>query len=1169
MSALRFTPVSDGLYEAAGDGSPVTSVYWVLLDGAPPAGDLDPAATWSSWSGCYAFVPSGKPIADPAGFVGAITTLIGVQANVRALAWVTDPATVATTAITVKGVIGATPGQAQTAGDLNVPFGNVTFTATKGSTLAYDPSPVAAPGTPAITIASTSSGGVVGLARAGGSTNLAAPATGAAVPLGGAAAGAYAFGASWDRGDLYTFFADDPTSWDTPPGNEVRYFYKTQGAEQALRYPVFLGQAPSQAPADLLALAVTLDPFAPFDAGRTWLGLDVAAFGGAGGPVLPTCTSLAATDGATVELIPRDGAGFALGRRPRGASTEDADAYAYLTPTGTFDVKPVAGGSPIRHLMGGLTGTEYLLLAPGATVTFVPQHAAYAPVFTTPTPPGVADPCHPAGGDEPVVPGSLLDAGYTTAWLRVDPPAAPSATVDRGYAMQPASSVYYGSADASGYAYPLAQGCRVSRLVDPAAPQQPVAVPLAPYGQVWATGATTLPTAPVLKAFESQIIAATRLTTAPKDPVDGPVVFEILSHEPVAGGAVMTADGLLASLNDAPSGRPGTFAGIQLAKSPNTVPLPGAAELAFTGTPVMAPDLSYALINDNLFMVATDADALGGAGKGFANVIQMGEWTFRLDVAYSADQAITPTTMMVFKFTTAYSVVDLVANTAYWQDWATFIGPDTAKVKDVQRQLNALLCQAKPDGTGTNDLFTDFWAKVSDPAWTGILAMDCGLDAADLPVDLQDLLGGISGQLRAHHFGVTVNRVKGADSSSWEMDTSSMFALIHYDKAYAAPAPGAFAFQVLRLNVLFENSVQTHFDSRIAVTIPTLFSTEVELPASSDPNVPAGFNVIEIDGVYQSHGDSGTVVFDTKQAQAFSFDTATAGFRVLDEVYVTDATLVPVNKTTDGEKITVTSSLDMAGTLLFSADVSAAAQKGKGVAPAMDLFAYGDAAATPPTGLGFVSYGIAMTTDIVDGVGQITKIGPDLGQLRVTPATSAVRPGSLPGALPVRLTALEVQPSVVGWPVTFDGASKDTFAPTYALRFEASLGSLGALSSGTLGLDVVLELGWQAATGTGSDKVWLLMVPPASMYGKLGFGLEGVMDVTFTGVSLVRQKWPASGTPSWTVYAISFLNVNVELLGLLLVPGVSDLTLFAPPAQGSSANIGWLMSFSVPIVPPA
>ena len=94
------------------------------------------------------------------------------------------------------------------------------------------------------------------------------------------------------------------------------------------------------------------------------------------------------------------------------------------------------------------------------------------------------------------------------------------------------------------------------------------------------------------------------------------------------------------------------------------------------------------------------------------------------------------------------------------------------------------------------------------------------------------------------------------------------------------------------------------------------------------------------------------------------------------------------------------------------------------------------------------------------------------------------------------------------------------------------------------------------------------MVPPAAMHGRLGFGVEGVLDTVFTSVKLQRAKWPTSGSPSWTVYAINFLNVNVELLGMMLLPGVGDFTLFANPAQGAASNLGWLMSFWSPIVPP-
>jgi hypothetical protein len=1191
MSSLSFQPIQDGdgLYIAVDGGAQKVSVYWLLLNGTPPAGNLDVSDTWNTYSGCHIFIPADKPIQNLSGFVTTLKQQFNPpQANARWMSWVSDPAGVPGTMISVNANISGT--QAQTLPQLSLPVANFSLIVPTGSNLSFNANPSLSPNTPSLQFGN-GGGGLITLLRNAYSVNLNPDNGVIIVPLTGAAAGALLFDATWDRGAFYAFFMDNPSSWDdTPGGSETRFFYGPAGSIQTLRYPVFPPEAQSQDPTLQLALNVSLDPLNVWDSERTLFALDVSRFAPqqSGGPALPTSDYFRSTDGHVLHLVPQQGAGYALGLRPQGPSTDNTDSYSYLTPVGLFNAQRPAGLSgslassdptAIQHAMCGLTGTEYLLVAPGATVEFVTGNNAYAMNFTPPSSvnAGVnasqSDPCNPGDGGEPVVPGHLLTDDFTTSWVRINPSSAPPGGIDYGYAVQPEASVYYSTVQkpspsglSTPYTYPLALGCRVSVLEEGAPTNPRVPVPLAPYGGVWSTGADTLPTPVVLKAFESQIVGATRHATAPKDTVNGPTFFDPVTHKGVNGGFAKSPEGLLVQLNDNSSNLPGTINTLFLAKSPNDSPLAGAAQLAFqgfNGNKVVSPALSAALMNNNLFMVVTNYNPkdpqtpLGG----FENEIQVGEWTFRLDVGFTTDQQTTPKTILVFKFTTAFSVVDLVANAAYWQEWQTFIGPDPATVKTVQGQLNQYLCTANPNGKNPNNpyggaLFADFWTKVTDPNWTGILAINCGLDDADLPDDLQDLLGGIDGELRAHHFGITVNRIKGADSASWEIDQSSLFALVHYQKNYEVPQPptAPFGFQVLKLNALFENSALVHFDSRIAVTIPQLFGTDVVLTTpSGDPNVPAGYNVIEIDGVYQKHGDTGTVVFDTKTPQVFSFKTSTStGFRALSEVYVTDAALVPVSSVNQSGTITVVSSFALSGVLIFADDVS---QDSSG----LDLFSYGNAQA--PAGLGFAAYNIGMTTQIQNNVGKLLKIGPDLSSFRVTPATSPVREGSLVAALPLKLISFVQSPQSTGWPVTFKGQSTNTFAATYALQFQVSLGSLGALSAVADSLDVDLMLCWQTATGADNDQLWLLMVPPQTMLGRLGFGLEGVLDTTFQSVEVVAQTWPAEAPPEPVkVYGVYFNNVQIQLLGISLTPGTTKFVLFADPSQGNTSNMGWLMT---------
>lgn len=1169
MSSLSFKFLQSNLYSAP--AQPMT-VYWLLLFGSPAPGDLGVADTWK-YSGCYIFTPSAIPISNLDAFVAALKQALPqplpTDTTIRYVTWIPDPTNLAGL-LTARCVMEthtdppvAQVVMPQPAKNFSLPLANVSLMIPNMTTLGLD----SEAGT--LNFKSLNTSGNILLTRQGQGQNLTPSGGQVVVPLSGTSAGALTFAAGWASSDFCTVFMDDMSSFDPPPAGEIRYFYGADGSVQSLRYPVY----PPASQQQMLFFNVSLDPLNVWDSGRTSFGLDVSKFG-APNATLPTAQNFFSTDGHPLTLTPRQGAGYGFGKRPPAGLEDPKGTYSYLAPVGLFDVSSAtashaADTGAIRHIMCGLTGTEYLLSAPGATLEFVTGCDAHAGKhFNAPTTSGTkpADPCQPGTGGDPVNPGELLSNEFTTSWVRINPATPAPGLIDYGYAVQPEASVYYSSvqnpATNDAYTYPLALGCRVSQL-NAEAGGELVPLPVAPYGGVWSTGADKIPARATLLAFESQIIAAARHEIAPKDMTNGPTFFNPATHVPLDGGKAKTPEGLLVELNTQ-AHDPGTIGTLLLAKSPNVdpAPPPDAGELSFTGNPVLSPALSNALLNDQLFMVVTQSAPLGGFattpdGVGFHNNIAVGEWTFNLDAGFTTDQVNDPATILIFKFTTAFNVVDLVADAAYWQQWWTFTDPDPANVKTVQSQINSVLCTAKTNaGDG---LFDDFWAKVNDPNWTGILALNCGLDVADLPVDLQDLLGGISGQLRAHHFGITTNRIEGAGSADWDIEQSSLFALIHYDKAYQPPANTDFNFQVLKLNVLIENSALVHFDSRIAFTIPTLFSTEVSLtaPPPASP-VPSGYNVIEIDGAYVKHGDSGTVVFDTTTPQIFSFKpVSNTGFRVLSEVYVTDAALVPVSSSTSDGVITVQSNFALSGMLMFVEDVSGADAKG------LDLFSYGDTTSSPPKGLAFTSYNFAMTTVITAGVGHLNPITTDLSQFLIVPATSISPPraDSLLCALPLKLTAFVQQPDSTGWPVTFDGQSTDSFAATYALQYQVSLGSLGALSVVADSLDVDLILGWKAATGTADDKMWLLMVPPRTMLGQQGFGIEGVLNTTFSSIEVVADTWTGV-TPSTKVYAIRFKDVQVGMLGISLIPvnTDSDFTLFADPKQGNASNLGWLMT---------
>ncbi len=110
----------------------------------------------------------------------------------------------------------------------------------------------------------------------------------------------------------------------------------------------------------------------------------------------------------------------------------------------------------------------------------------------------------------------------------------------------------------------------------------------------------------------------------------------------------------------------------------------------------------------------------------------------------------------------------------------------------------------------------------------------------------------------------------------------------------------------------------------------------------------------------------------------------------------------------------------------------------------------------------------------------------------------------------------------------------------------------------------------------GVPSLWMVMVPPRTMLGQQGFGLEGVLDTTFQHVTLeAEQVTMKSSQENQTVYGLAFASVQVEILGIPLIPKkdpdnpldeetTSNFVLFADPSQGNASNMGWLATYAAP-----
>ncbi|MEK6304210.1 MAG: hypothetical protein AABO41_26275 [Acidobacteriota bacterium] len=924
-------------------------------------------------------------------------------------------------------------------------------------------------------------------------------------------------------------------------GGNLRMFFGVDAESASVaQYPLFTPASdPGRFPTNNLPFFVYLQPLAPLDGSRTRLALDLEL------PNALTSKYLSSTTNAPVALKPAASsngglsAGFGFAKN---TGLQESDRY--LCPVGEFEVEApgAADGSDRVQIRGGIAGTEYVLVEPGDRLSFENDKPAFAQSY------------QPQGGSP-----TELDDALTTSWVRVihkNPPTAAQTgeIVDTSYCAQSSASTYFGAAaDGSPYAYPIAVGASLVQFKKPV--EGDALFPMLPYGGVFYQNEEEgIPnpnpnlSAKELGSIEQQVVARDRRGQLKPyfDMTYGPIFFDTSTNIAFNGGFARTPLGLLAELNRAGSGPPsGTIKSILLARSPqiSTQLLSLNADL---NNKVVNPVFTNTVLNDNLFLVATDAQAL----EPFANKITLGDFTFRMDLGESASQ-----TIALFKFVPGVSARTLIGDTDAWD---TLIkDPTPEKIEAIQGRLEHYLEVADPDKGG--ELYADFRRMIDDPNWNGVLFFNVALDYKELPLDIQILLGGIQGPLFAHHFGVTINQVA-EGSGQMKLDQSSLFSVINY-KADFVPPPSRPNFQVLLFNVRYANSKLAVFDSQIAFSIKDLFGNPVTLKKPAPLDKPASGTIV-IDGVYTLFEDgTGSLVFSTKELRSFVYDVETGKLRVCEAQSVTAATLVPVTRSVTGDTTIASSQFKLSGLLAFKSGIGG------------DLFSYGKVENdVPEEGLAIAGYAFAMDTEIKGDQATLKPITTFLDGLRVDQVLSKARDESLKRTFPsaieaVTITPAGLRPTNIGeWKVKVDGSSFDA-APKYSLTFNVPLGTLGNLLSTKTDLTAQLFVGWvPGGAPNQADTVGLVLRLPAQVAGPSGFQFEGIISSGFEYVQLNRFKFRSgTGGADTQIYCLLFVHYQGFLLNMLLnyTTGPKDLGLFGGPSDPGGSNALYFAGKSV------
>lgn len=928
----------------------------------------------------------------------------------------------------------------------------------------------------------------------------------------------------------------------------------TGGLIQALGYPLF---RPADAAGTPFTFDVTLDVLGPLDSLRSFFQFTDAVLG----------TTYVTANGKPVYFQSNadsvaTASRFVFASRPVQAPSDTG--YYYLTPAGQFTVSLTAGGASAMltaggtaQLLCGITGTEFLDITYDGTadrLEFVPAQPAYR---------------IPASADNAAAPTYLSDAA-TTSYARVVSTAG-------AYISQPQSAPLFaqgssgtatigGTAPASGLGVYMLDFLPIDSWT---AAQAAPATPFVPYGGLAFATDPNLQLSAYID-MESNALNPKRADAYLTAPVHAGRAVARPVHRALAatgGTLAMTPQGMIVEID----GTPPTWTALQMATS-------AAGILAFDS---MGPAIRKAVQQNQIFtVISTDPSALFGFAQ---SNLTIGDWTFDLSPGGLAAPDGTPP-IFLMKFYPDVAITDLVDDIRLWSQPDTFnTAPFSAS--DAQAFLQKTIADAKaavfPDGAtepDTDSLYWTFYQTVTDPAFSGILAVNCNMQLDTLPGAIRAVLGGMKDPgipgFRVHHVGVAINNTD-PNNPAPTLARSATFALVDYEKAASKSESRALAldidysFEVEFLRALFTNSELRSFSCQLDLTINSLFETGVNQDngarargAGDDTG-----NTITIMGSYQANSTSGDA--STSGEGLYSFVAqGTFVYDFTDQAgqpnnsYLKTITLTKLQFSFDDE--TPVSAAGGATTSHITSHFGIWGSIEFNELKVLDVFSFEK--------LEFSDLGINVGFDLTLQTGQQPAtsnltLGFSPGNLRLDLGATEKRGGgsSLLDLIPFKLKSFLY--------ATGDGQSidsieyyslssipglkengitlQDTF--NYALIFDLDLGSLGGLVGSLAAFKFSMLIGWQNPAA-GGGIAFGVQLPQVD--GKLEIKIQGVLTISIEQFTLL---YATDSDPKMLVLGLQ--DCFIELLGTRVPPaGTVSIGLFAP-TEGAD-QIGWIGAYN-------
>ena len=836
--------------------------------------------------------------------------------------------------------------------------------------------------------------------------------------------------------------------------------------------------------AEAIAFDVILDPLNLLDAERSFLSInnrnDVKSY-------------YRTNYGHDIHLTPDDTSRYVFAEKQETAT--GAIPYT-LTLAGSFlmtvpEYTPPdnATGNYENNLVCGLSGLEYIQLDRASnqadTLHFVTGGQSYSADF-------VPDEAPPDTGEP------LLSDFAITSWCYVSQVGSPPI-----YYAQPDESVLY-----------QAQDDNDTFLEYLEVPTSPVPVaeltatnafPMIPYAGI--VGADLS----IARQFEQQIISPKRrnqIYQLESQDTETPLSDDTSVHQGVTPqGLYAEYSGDFATLTTLNLGIDTTSEPLQLADIPR------------------GDQLRTALQSNQLFTVINNPEALIAYFKKYNINIQ--GWNFDLnpDVWEQHD------TIVILKFTDR-PLSELAQNTGMWTLPEHFTGGKTAARLALQRIIEDAETINETGSAKERAKYEILYQALSEPRWTGILALNVVAPVEGLPEALRGLASGIDeSQFYAAYVGIETTPIS-VSNGALQQGQSSIFALIDYqDDSVPLPTESGYNFQVTSLSVLFENSEIKDFAAEIIITLDKLFGEATQLVNASD-----GRNIINLKGTSENHNGV--------QTYAFSF-TGENRFLLPGSPAITDVTIIKAQfattPTTDNSA-TVRSRFSFWGNLNF-----------KNYAD-FDALSFGWETEEDQRYLSFSNLGVNMVAQESG-----TTFTFDARNLAFDMKNSTVREDSLFNKFPLKLSAFMNSSNSINdagyMPVTSPLGSTSIGDEWYGIAYDLELGSVGALA-GNIGLVFSVIVAWSP----GGDGLWLGLRLPGSSGGKKELTLQGVLKISFKSIVFTGARDEAGKMN----YVLKLRNIVLKVLTLSFPPNArTEIIIFGDPdASADNQIVGWYAAYA-------